>query len=51
MPLSEERVETNSEGATVTTQWFERARFEYHDGKGVLLGLLAKEYAGHRGWR
>lgn len=50
-PLSEPRTEVNSSGDTVTTQWFERARFEYHDGKGVLLGLLAKEYATTRGWR
>ena len=50
-PLSEPRTETNRNGDTVTTQWFERARFEYHEGKGVLLGLLAKEYASNRGWR
>jgi thermitase len=50
-PLSEERTETNANGDTVTTQWFERGRFEYHDGKGVLLGLLAKEYSTNRGWR
>ncbi|HYF65524.1 MAG TPA: hypothetical protein VD886_22040, partial [Herpetosiphonaceae bacterium] len=50
-PLSEERTETNANGDTVTTQWFERGRFEYHEGKGVLLGLLAKEYSTNRGWR
>ena len=50
-PLSEARTETNQNGDTVTTQWFERGRFEYHQGKGVLLGLLAKEYATNRGWR
>ena len=50
-PLSEARTETNSNGDTVTTQWFERGRFEYHNDKGVLLGLLAKEYATTRGWR
>ena len=43
--------ETNRDGATVTTQWFERGRFEYHEGQGVLLGLLAKEYANNRSWR
>ncbi len=50
-PISEERVETNANGDTVVTQWFERARLEYHPDKGVLLGLLAKETAEHRGWR
>ena len=50
-PISEPRVETNAEGDTVMTQWFERARLEYHDDKGILLGLLAKESAEHRGWR
>jgi hypothetical protein len=44
MPLTEAAVETNMNGDTVLTQWFERARFEYHEGKGVLLGLLGNEY-------
>ncbi len=30
LPLSEPAIETNSSGDTVLTQWFERARFEYH---------------------
>ncbi len=51
LPLSEPTTETNRDGATVTTQWFERGRFEYHEGSGVLLGLLAKEYANNRSWR
>ncbi|ABX06178.1 MAG TPA: peptidase S8 [Herpetosiphon sp.] len=51
LPLSEPMTETNRDGATVTTQWFERGRFEYHEGQGVLLGLLAKEYANNRSWR
>ncbi|WP_110514031.1 S8 family peptidase [Herpetosiphon llansteffanensis] len=51
LPLSEPTTETNRDGATVTTQWFERGRFEYHEGSGVLLGLLAKEYANNRNWR
>jgi len=52
-PISEPMVETNAEGATVLTQWFERARFEYHPDNPpqyrVLLGLLGKElYGSHR---
>ncbi len=43
LPISEPRTETNSSGDTVLTQWFERARFEDHGAKGVLLGLLGNE--------
>jgi hypothetical protein len=47
MPLSEPAMETNGAGETVLTQWFERARFEYHPDKPpayrVLLGLLERE--------
>jgi glucose/arabinose dehydrogenase len=51
LPLTEARVETNSSGDTVLTQWFERARFELHLRQGpsdkpqgqVLLGLLGNE--------
>ncbi len=44
LPLTEPRMETNSSGDTVLTQWFERARFEYHAARGeVLLGLLSNE--------
>lgn len=46
-PISEPKMETNSSGDTVLTQWFERARFEYHpnnpDGSKVLLGRLGAE--------
>ncbi len=47
LPLSEPSIETNSSGDTVLTQWFERARFEYHpknpDPYKVLLGRLGAE--------
>jgi hypothetical protein len=46
-PLSQPVVERNGDGDTVTTQWFERARFEYHPANPaqyrVLLGLVAKD--------
>jgi glucose/arabinose dehydrogenase len=46
-PLSWPSVRTNSSGDSVLTQWFERARFEWHPGKPdeykVLLGLVGKE--------
>ena len=47
LPLTEATTETNAAGDTVVTQWFERARFEYHPTKApefrVLLGLLGGE--------
>ena len=43
LPLSEPQMETNTSGDRVLTQWFERARFEDHGAKGVLLGLLGNE--------
>ncbi|MBA3468261.1 MAG: hypothetical protein H0T53_01330 [Herpetosiphonaceae bacterium] len=47
LPLTSARLETNSSGDTVITQWFERARFEWHpDNPGqlkVLLGRLGSE--------
>jgi len=47
LPISEAAQETNASGDTVLTQWFERARFEYHpnnpDPYKVLLGLLGNE--------
>ncbi len=47
LPLSDLTVETNAAGDTVVTQWFERARFEFHIDKPVdfrvLLGLLGNE--------
>ncbi len=53
LPLTEPKMETNSSGDTVLTQWFERARFEWHpnnpDEYKVLLGLLGKEVRGNAG--
>ncbi|HEY1013136.1 MAG TPA: hypothetical protein VGE07_10565 [Herpetosiphonaceae bacterium] len=47
LPLSEPALETNAAGDTVLTQWFERARFEWHpanpDDFKVLLGLIGGE--------
>jgi glucose/arabinose dehydrogenase len=53
LPLTAPAMETNSSGATVLTQWFERARFEYlpenADPYKVLLGRLGAElYAPER---
>ncbi|HZG69636.1 MAG TPA: hypothetical protein VEZ12_23080, partial [Herpetosiphonaceae bacterium] len=46
-PLTEPALETNSSGDTVLTQWFERARFEWHptnpEPYRVLLGHLGRE--------
>jgi hypothetical protein len=46
-PISQAQMETNLAGDTVLTQWFERARFEYHPENPaehqVLLGLLGVE--------
>ncbi len=51
-PISEPEMETNSSGDTVLTQWFERARFEYHPNNTpeyqVLLGLLGNEILEYR---
>jgi hypothetical protein len=41
-PVTPAQVETNPDGDAVLTQWFERARFELHDGV-VLLGRLGAE--------
>jgi hypothetical protein len=47
LPLMESRVERNADGFNVETQWFERARFEYHpnnpDPYKVLIGRLGSE--------
>jgi hypothetical protein len=47
LPLTGARPETNSSGERVITQWFERARFEWHPNKPepfkVLLGLVGNE--------
>ena len=46
-PISEAQMERNSSGDMVLTQWFERARFEYHPNNSaasrVLLGRLGAE--------
>ena len=46
-PISEPQMETNSSGHRVLTQWFERARIEYHPNNPapyrVVLGRLAAE--------
>jgi hypothetical protein len=51
LPLSEPATETNASGATVLTQWFERARFELHPENqppyDILLGLLGNEIRDH----
>lgn len=53
LPLTEPRMEQNASGDRVFTQWFERARFEYHPSKPnqykVLLGLLGNEVRGSNG--
>jgi hypothetical protein len=50
LPLTAARMETNSSGHRVLTQWFERGRFEWHPnnpaGARVLLGLLGNELRG-----
>ncbi|HZG65490.1 MAG TPA: hypothetical protein VEZ12_02030, partial [Herpetosiphonaceae bacterium] len=52
-PVSEAQMETNADGHRVLTQWFERARFEYHPSNPatsrVLLGRLGAELRGERG--
>jgi hypothetical protein len=52
-PLTEAYIETNSSGDTVLTQWFERARFEWHPNNPsayrVLLGRLGAELLQARG--
>jgi hypothetical protein len=46
-PLTEALMEPTADGGMVITQWFERARFEWHPDKPdqykVLLGLLGRE--------
>ena len=48
LPLTVPRLETNSSGDQVLTQWFERARFEHHPEAptAVLLGRLGAESTG-----
>lgn len=53
-PLSEPMLETNADGDTVLTQYFERAVFEYHPDNAapydVLLRRLGWEVLVARGW-
>jgi hypothetical protein len=53
-PLTEPRLERNADGDTVLTQWFERARFEWHPNNPapyqVLLGRLAAEQLPQFDW-
>jgi hypothetical protein len=52
-PLTAPAIETNPDGDTVITQWFERARFEWHpanrESQRVLLGRLGSELLRARG--
>jgi plastocyanin len=52
-PVSEAQMERNASGDMVLTQWFERARFEYHPNNPtayqVLLGRLGAELQGAHG--
>ncbi len=52
LPLTGVRIETNRAGDAVLTQWFERARFEWHPNNPapykVLLGLLGDEIVAGR---
>ena len=47
-PISAPQMETNPDGDSVLTQWFERARFEFHPDNDpefqVLLGRLGAEF-------
>jgi len=49
-PISEAQMERGADGQMYLTQWFERARFEYHPGNPapnqVLLGRLGAELQG-----
>ena len=53
-PISEPMIETNADGDTVLTQYFERVVFEHHPAKPepyqVLLRRLGVEDLGRRGW-
>lgn len=53
LPLSAPKLETNPDGQRVVTQWFERARLEYHPTNpapyDVLLGRLGSEVVNGRG--
>lgn len=53
LPLTAPKIERNADGDEVLTQWFERARFEYHPNNPqayrVLLGRLGSELLRARG--
>jgi hypothetical protein len=53
LPLTAPKLELNADGDRVLTQWFERARFEYHPDNAeqyqVLLGRLGAEALRLRG--
>lgn len=53
-PITPAMPERNPDGDLVLTQWFERARFEYHPDNPaefrVLLGRLGAEALTQRGW-
>ena len=53
LPLTAPKIERNPDGDEVLTQWFERARFEYHPNNPepykVLLGRLGSEVLRSRG--
>jgi hypothetical protein len=54
-PLSEPMIETNADGNTVLTQYFERAVFEFHPEYAgtayeVLLRRVGMEALRHQGW-
>ncbi|WP_054535170.1 hypothetical protein [Herpetosiphon geysericola] len=54
LPLTAPHMETNPDGDRVLTQWFERARFEWHPDNPaefkVQLGRLAAEQIPNLGW-
>ncbi|MCA0352454.1 MAG: hypothetical protein LCH85_10705 [Chloroflexi bacterium] len=54
LPLTAPHMETNPDGDWVLTQWFERARFEWHPANPaefkVQLGRLAAEQIPSLGW-
>ncbi len=55
LPISPPQQEQTETGEVVLTQWFERARFEYHPGNPapyqVLLGRLAVDQVESFGWK
>ena len=43
LPISPLQLKAGPNGDTISVQWFERARFELHNGNQILLGLLGRE--------